>query len=199
MTDHDAAAYDSADVDCYALISAAGDTDRLAEAVIDSLHSLAERHPHTIPQAHYAHLAGALIWIGGVFLHGAARTNSHNPAPEDTIALAVGLVRLAQQKHPDATPLRDEALRRAAALIHWGLTEASEEKPLSERFGLHMDTMEARYGPDAILALLFALATVTRDLADLDARRRGETLDDMLAKHELITIQSQCNEDEWGW
>ncbi|MFB8039030.1 hypothetical protein ACFC5Z_40275 [Streptomyces sp. NPDC056004] len=196
------AAYDSAEIECYALIRAANDPDRLTEAVADGLHSLAQRHPGETSEDFRIHLGGALVWISSVFLFFAARhARLHADGPErkkgaDYAAakpLILGLANTADQRHPDATPVQRDAYRRALALFHFALTEASEENPLSGRFCHHWLSIQHIHGPGADYALLTALATASRDLASFAAVARGITLDELLRGHQMNAMETQ----EW--
>ncbi|MFF1680935.1 hypothetical protein ACFVYG_33460 [Streptomyces sp. NPDC058256] len=208
LRDPHALAYDAAEVECYGLIRAADDPDRLAEAITDALHSLQQRYPGQTDEDLRTYLGGALVHKSSVFLYFAAEharqsADGVGKAADDFAAaepLVLGLAQLAEQTHPDAAPVQHDAYRRALALFHFALTEQSEENPLSRRYRIHWLSIQRLHGPDARHALLNAFATAGRDLAVFAAIIRGITLEELLQGQQMQameTIEWERNEDAY--
>ncbi|MFD4320802.1 hypothetical protein [Streptomyces sp. NPDC058548] len=204
-------AYDSAEIDCYALIRAAGDPETLTLALADTLDSLVQRHPEQRPADLRVHLGGAIVWIASVFLHFAAiaalehadgpgrKTRADRQAAAE--ALVLGLARAADERRPDAAPVQRIAYRSALALAYIALVEVTDDRPLSSFYRRHHLGLTNTYGSDGDTAHLNAIATAARDLAVFAALGRGLPLDDMLIRHQLIAIETQeieREDGEWG-
>ncbi|MFC8270809.1 hypothetical protein ACFUIZ_34610 [Streptomyces cinereoruber] len=201
-------AYDSAEVDCYALIRAAKGPETLALAIADTLDSLVQRHPGQRPADLRIHLGGAIVWIASVFLHFASiAALEHADGPGRTTradrqaaadALVLGLAQAADEHHPDAAPVQRIAYRSALALAYIALFEVTDDKPLSSFYRRHHLGLMNTYGSDGNTAHLNAIATAARDLAVFAAIGRGLPLEDMLIQHQLIAIETQELEREDG-